>query len=160
MSEAVEVEVEGAAALAAYGRAIAQAGAAALSGPREELGERLVGTLLKTFEDPQTGPQVLEAFRVAVSSDAGAAQMRQWMSSQLPRLGGEALGKSVTNLSEATTELIQVPPLHANAAAAQVWGLIILRYILKIEPVASASQEELLDLFGPTIQRYYTPVLA
>jgi hypothetical protein len=157
MSEAVEVE--GSAALVAYGRAIAQAGAAALSGPREELGERLVGALLKTFDDPETGPQTLEAFRIAVASDEGAARMREWMLSQLPAQGAAALGKSATDLEEATTELLQVPPLHANAAAAQVWGLIILRYILKIEPVASASHEEVLSLVAPTIQRYYTPVL-
>ncbi|MFJ3671302.1 hypothetical protein ACIPSE_33055 [Streptomyces sp. NPDC090106] len=158
MSEAVAVE-EGSAALAAYGRAIAQAGAAALTGPREELGERLVGALLKTFDDPGTGPRTLEAFRIAVATEEGATRMREWMLSQLPAQGAAALGKSVNGLKEASAELLQVPPLHANAAAGQVWGLIILRYILKIEPIASASHEEILALIAPTIQRYYTPVL-
>ena len=49
---------------------------------------------------------------------------------------------------------VNVPPLHLNAAAAQVWGVVILRYMLKIEPIASASQEELVALLSPRIQGY------
>jgi hypothetical protein len=156
MSPAAEVQASP--ALIAYGRALAEAGAAALTGPRDELGERLVRTLLANFEDPQTAPQLLEAFRTAISTDEGAEQMRQWMSSQLPAQAGEALGKPTTDLAEATKTLLQVPPMHANAAAAQVWGLIILRYILKIDPIASASTDEVCALIAPTIQCYYTSV--
>lgn len=33
-------------------------------------------------------------------------------------------------------------------------GLALLRYVWKIEPLASLPEDELVDLIGPNIQRY------
>jgi hypothetical protein len=40
--------------------------------------------------------------------------------------------------------------------ASQVIGLVLTRYVLKLEPNASASHESLAAAVGPTIQRYLT----
>jgi hypothetical protein len=40
--------------------------------------------------------------------------------------------------------------------ASQLVGLAIVRYIIRIEPLASASSDELKTLVGPTLQRYLT----
>ncbi len=40
--------------------------------------------------------------------------------------------------------------------ASQVIGLILLRYVLAVEPLASMSQEQLIAIYAPTIQRYLT----
>jgi Tetracyclin repressor-like, C-terminal domain len=32
--------------------------------------------------------------------------------------------------------------------------VVLLRYVVKLEPIASASVDELIDLVSPTIQRY------
>jgi hypothetical protein len=35
-------------------------------------------------------------------------------------------------------------------------GLALMRYVIPIEPLASAPREELAELIAPTIQRYLT----
>lgn len=46
--------------------------------------------------------------------------------------------------------------LRASLAASQMVGLIITRYIIQLEPLASMPREQLVDLVGPTIQHYLT----
>ena len=40
--------------------------------------------------------------------------------------------------------------------ASQVMGLILMRYVLRIEPVASLTGEQVVATYAPTIQRYLT----
>ena len=40
--------------------------------------------------------------------------------------------------------------------ASQVFGLIIVRYLLEVEPLASMPAEEVVEIYAPTIQRYFT----
>ncbi len=35
-------------------------------------------------------------------------------------------------------------------------GVVILRYVVRMEPLASASEDDVVALVGPTIQRYLT----
>ena len=48
------------------------------------------------------------------------------------------------------------PQLRASLAASQLVGLAMLRYVVKLEPLASASPEDLAAWLGPTLQRYLT----
>jgi hypothetical protein len=43
-----------------------------------------------------------------------------------------------------------------NAAVGQMIGVVLLRYVLEVEPIASASEEEIVELLAPTLQRYLT----
>lgn len=47
-------------------------------------------------------------------------------------------------------------PLRASLAASQVVGLALARYLVRVEPLASADPEELVRRVAPTIQRYLT----
>jgi hypothetical protein len=40
--------------------------------------------------------------------------------------------------------------------ASQLVGLVMTRYVLCLEPLASASPEELVEALAPTLQRYLT----
>jgi hypothetical protein len=40
--------------------------------------------------------------------------------------------------------------------ASQLIGLVMLRYVLAVEPLASAPAEELVAIYAPTLQRYLT----
>jgi hypothetical protein len=142
-------EVEEPAILAAYGDALAEAHA----GPRDQIGERLVRTFLRFWEDPQLRPQLLTVFRSATVSEEGAAQMRAFVTSQLFTQVAEMLDVPPMSLDQ-MAETLGVPPVHLNAAAAQVVGVIMLRYVLQTEPIASVSPEELVQVLAPTIQRY------
>jgi hypothetical protein len=156
MPEVIDAE-EGSAALSALGGALAQAGAASLTGQREQMAEGLLRASLKQWENPEVRPHLLGELRAAVTSDAGAERMRDFMSTQSSHIFSQlakALDLPQTLDFDQVAEILQVPPVNINAAQAQVWGMVILRYILELEPIASASQDELVELFAPTIQRY------
>ena len=54
------------------------------------------------------------------------------------------------------TETLGVPDaeLRATLVGSQFIGLAMMRYIARIEPLASASVDELVAAIGPTVQRY------
>lgn len=147
---------ESAAVLTTYGGALAEAGAAAHAGSRDEMGERVVRTFLKFWEDPELRPHLVSVFRSAAAGEEGAAQMRAFMTAQLFAQVGDTLGSTPMTI-EQVADTLGVPALHLNAAAAQVTGVIMLRYVLGMEPMASAPPEELLAVLAPTIQRYLVP---
>jgi hypothetical protein len=46
--------------------------------------------------------------------------------------------------------------LRAMLVGSHIMGVALLRYILRVEPMASAPPEELVRLLSPAIQRYLT----
>ncbi len=46
--------------------------------------------------------------------------------------------------------------LRATLVGSQLLGLAVMRYVGRIEPLASASIDELVAAIGPTVQRYLT----
>ena len=44
--------------------------------------------------------------------------------------------------------------------ASQVAGLLLTRYVLRLEPLASAGHPAVVTALGPTLQRYLTGPLA
>jgi AcrR family transcriptional regulator len=108
----------------------------------EGLGERLVLFFLETWDAPEGSP-FLALIRSVVDNEGAAAQMREFVTR-------EVLGR----LAEAI-ELDQ-PQLRASLAASQLIGLAMLRYVVKVEPLASATTTELATRLGPTLQRYLT----
>jgi AcrR family transcriptional regulator len=111
-----------------------------LAGDPAEMGERLVRLFLGIWADPQFRDPMLGLVRSAFTGEQGATMLREFVGSALlgriARAGGAA------------------DPLRVQAAAAQLVGLVILRYVVRIEPLASASDEELVALVAPTVQRH------
>ena len=48
------------------------------------------------------------------------------------------------------------PELRASLAASQMLGVLLARYVVQIEPMASADPEQLIAVLAPTLQRYLT----
>jgi hypothetical protein len=46
--------------------------------------------------------------------------------------------------------------LRGNLMASQLVGLVLVRYVVRLEPLASASQDDVVRLVAPNIQRYLT----
>ncbi|MET9442750.1 hypothetical protein [Streptomyces sp. NPDC006610] len=151
MSETIGADER--AALDSLGGVLGEAGAEALNGPRDQLAESLLRAAFELWENPQVRPKLLGILHAAVNSEEGAEQMRQFLANQLFAQAGKALGIAGMDIYQAA-ETIKVPAIHINAAAGQVWGVVLLRYIVKLEPIASASSEELIQLLTPTIRRY------
>jgi hypothetical protein len=47
-------------------------------------------------------------------------------------------------------------PLRTNLVASQIAGLAMIRYVIKLEPLASAPPDVVVAAIAPTIQRYVT----
>ena len=51
---------------------------------------------------------------------------------------------------------LERPEVRMPLLASQVLGLIVVRYVLEVEPVASMPAEEVVAIYAPTLQRYLT----
>ena len=49
--------------------------------------------------------------------------------------------------------------LRTTLVGSQIVGLIMIRYVVKVEPLASVDAETLVTAVGPTIQHYLTDEL-
>ena len=115
-----------------------------LAGGSDGLGERLVATMLSVWDSP-VGESAVALLRSAVSNEQVAAMMREFVVNRiLKRIVKELHLDPVDGL------------LRSGLVASQVAGLIMMRYVIRVEPVASADIPTLAAMVGPTIQRYLT----
>ena len=116
----------------------------ALAGPRDQAGERLVALVLRIWDSP-AGIAAVALMRSAMSNEWTARLMREFVVTQVLR---RAIAELDIDEKEA--------PTRAALVATQIGGLAMIRYLLKVEPVASAPAERLVAAIGPTVQRYLT----
>jgi AcrR family transcriptional regulator len=108
-------------------------------GPRAQLGERVVRLFARTWRDPATGQPLQALLRAAASTEQGATMMRQFVEDvMLPRVSAE----------------LGVSRVRAAGAFSQLIGFALAATILRAEPLASASEDELAALLAPSVQRY------
>ena len=106
-------------------------------------GERIVGLFVSVWDHAASRQPLMALIRSAVSDADAAAMLREFM---------------VSVLFERLAEALKSPDarLRASLAASQMMGLLIARYIVKVEPLASMSPAEVTAIVGPTVQRYLT----
>lgn len=110
-----------------------------LRGPRDQVGDSLVRMLLSTMEDGRTRDRVIGLIRTALGHDFAATMLRQF-------LFREVFHRIAAGLGVADGEL------RATLAATQIVGLMVVRYGVKAEPLASESIDEVARRIGPVIQ--------
>lgn len=115
-----------------------------LAGGRDSLGENIVRLLLRVWDGPMR-PAALALVRSAVGNEWTAKLLREFLVSQILRRVVGTLG-----LPAAEREA------RGSLAASQLIGLVMARYVLKVEPLASASPETIVAAVGPNVQRYLT----
>ncbi|MBN0048123.1 TetR family transcriptional regulator [Streptomyces actuosus] len=114
-----------------------------LDGPLDNVGERMTRTIVDLWENPVTRTPLLAIVRSAVNNETAAAVFRRLVSAQLlRRIAGE--------LDAPDAEL------RAELAAAQLVGLAMLRYVIKVEPLASADAEHVIARVAPVVQGHLT----
>jgi AcrR family transcriptional regulator len=106
------------------------------------LGERLVRFFIDTWDSPAGSP-LLGLIRSVVGNENAAAMLRDFVSREVVGRLAEALERDQ-------------PQVRASLVASQLVGLAMLRYVIKLEPLASASSEQIATWVGPAIQRYLT----
>ena len=117
-----------------------------LEGDLDGLAERLVRMFLDIWADPAFRAPMLGLVRSAFTSEQGATMLREFV--------GEAL---LGRVAQTVRGAGPADALRVQVAAAQLVGVVVLRYVVRLEPLASASDDDLVALLAPTVQRYLFP---
>jgi AcrR family transcriptional regulator len=114
-----------------------------LDGPVDEMGRRLAAAFLGIWETPEGRQRMQALFGSIVSSDEVARMMREGIGQMIIQPVSQALG---------------VPDAHLRVtlAGTQLVGAAILRYVVRLEPVASVDLETLIDRLAPVLQQHLT----
>jgi AcrR family transcriptional regulator len=104
------------------------------------LGDRIVRRFVVVWDSPE-GRHLIGLIRSVVGHEGAAAMMREFFTHAI-------LGRLATTLA------IDEPARRAGLVATQLFGLALVRYVMKLEPIASADAEELARVIGPNVQRY------
>ncbi len=108
-------------------------------GPLDRVGERLTRYIFGVWENPATRMPLLAIVRSAVTNETAAAVFRRLVAAQLLR-------RIAAHLDTPDAEL------RAELAAAQLVGTAMLRYVIKVEPLASADVEQIIARVAPVVQ--------
>jgi AcrR family transcriptional regulator len=111
-----------------------------LDGPRSSIGERVLRLFLGLLSEQTTRAPFLALVRSVASSPEVAQQMRTFLE---------------TAVLAKVAAALELPPLRVTAAASQIMGLALVRYVLAAEPMASATDDEVIMLVAPVIQHYF-----
>jgi AcrR family transcriptional regulator len=107
----------------------------------EGAGERLARFILSLLEDPAGRDRVTGIVRAAASEPEAARAVRDLLTREL-------IGTFVRHLGVPDADL------RATLVGSQVVGLVMARYVVKVEPLASLEPDAVVRAITPTLQRY------
>ena len=107
------------------------------------LGERVVRTFLQIWDGIPGENPMLALLRSATSNEQAAAMLREFLSHAILEPVARAAGHDR-------------PELRASLVGSQAMGLAVARYVVRLEPLATADADTIAGAIGPTIQRYLT----
>jgi AcrR family transcriptional regulator len=112
------------------------------AGGLDTAGERIVRTLVENLDRSDRPPLVMLT-RSAPTDPRSEALLREFIDREI---------------TDRLTALLGTPDAaqRASMVNVQVLGLAVARYIVRVEPIASASVDELTSTFGPLVQHCLT----
>jgi AcrR family transcriptional regulator len=116
-----------------------------LDGPAEQLAERILRTFLSVW-DANGGGALTALMRSVASHEDAARMMREFVSRVI-------FGRVVSTVAPDS------PELRAALCGSQIAGLGLVRYVIRLEPLASADHDTVVGAIAPNLQRYLTGVL-
>jgi AcrR family transcriptional regulator len=112
------------------------------AGGRDDLGERLVRTVLGVW-DSELQPSLVAAVRTALTDPALTRSVGEFLTLEVV---GHVLPRDKLSPEEADR--------RAGLVASQILGLVIGRYVLQLPVLANRKTEDLVAEVGPTVQHY------
>lgn len=116
------------------------------NGPRTQVGERVARFALGVLDNPEARERWIGMIRSAASDPEAADILREVLTRRIFEPLAEALGSDDAQL-------------RANLASSQMVGLVMARYVIALEPLASADSETIFSAIAPTLQRYLVGAL-
>lgn len=116
----------------------------ALSAAGDDVGTRMVRVYLQIWESPETGPSMVVMLQSATSNSEAHEAFRSFMQTYVLTAVSGVLGGDDT------------ARLRAMLAATTLVGTAMLRYVMKIPPLATLPGDQLVTLLAPAITRYLT----
>lgn len=105
-------------------------------------GELLVRHFVSRWEDPVRDSEMIALLRTAATSETVAGQLQavisQLITEPIARLGSDQAAERGTFI------------------AAQLLGVALCRYIVRLEPLASLPPDDVVAAVAPSVQRYLT----
>jgi AcrR family transcriptional regulator len=115
----------------------------AAPGP-ESIGRRLARGFLEFWDSADIGPRLQAVLRGAVTHEAAADLIRQFLTEVLYERVVPLIGPDQARL-------------RVDLALGQLLGVAVLRHILRVEPIASEPIDLLVDQLAPTLDAYLSP---
>jgi AcrR family transcriptional regulator len=109
----------------------------------DQLGVTVVRGFLEAWEPPENRVRLQAMLRSAMTNETAMTMIRDLLVREVFGPITQALG-----LPDAQ--------LRATLVGSQLVGLGMMRFVGRLEPLASASVDELVAAVGPTVQRYLT----
>lgn len=108
--------------------------------PTEDFAIRLLRRFLLLCEHPRTRQRMLRLVRQSTRMGPGAPRLYGW------------INRAVLNPRfQPVLERRALSAMKAELVASQLIGLAMTRYVLKVEPLASASVDEVVRMAAPSI---------
>lgn len=110
----------------------------------EGMGERLVRFMLDTLKDPEARAEIVSLARSGVNAGHAVAGLQEFLErSVVDRIAG----------------MIGVPDARMRAAliSSYLLGVAMTRYGVRLEPLASASEEDVIRMVAPVVQDLLDP---
>lgn len=116
----------------------------ALDGDLADAGRRLARLVVSTWDAPAFRPRGVALVRAVIGSRRTSSMLVGFVSREIVHRIGARLGAGPD------------ADRRASLVASQIVGLIVARYVVELEPLASASADQVVADLGPTLQRYLT----
>lgn len=110
--------------------------------PHDQLGEALARVFFSVWELPEARAVLLGIVRGALEGNEAAVRpFREFLVEIVRTSIADAIGREGVEA-------------EAMGMAGQLVGVALIRYVMQVEPLASASVDELVELVGPRLQGY------
>ena len=107
------------------------------------LGERLVRVTLRMLDDPETRDQLADMVKDGAGATKATAALREFFETEMVDRVVAALG-----VPDARMRVVLV--------TSYLMGVATSRYVLQVEPLASASEDAVVAMVGPMVQATLT----
>ena len=109
--------------------------------PVDQLGTALITLLLASWADDEIGPTLRAILQTAAHEPSTREKLRRVVEGSL--MGVSELGSDERNRL-----------IRSGLISSQMMGFALMRYVWKIEPVASMSDDEVVAAIAPNLQHY------